>query len=288
MRPTDPVIDPAVLVSPTARARVVLVDARSGQDAHERYRARHLEGAMHVDLDHELARHPHDDPSQGGRHPLPDPVAFANVLARLGIGPQTHVVVYDDKGGANAAARFWWMLRATGHEHVQVLDGGLDAGVAAGIPTGTRGPRPTIRMPKQLPGFDRMPLADADEVARAASDPARLVIDVRDASRYRGESDPFDPTPGHIPGARNAPFATTNLGPDGRFLPASELRDKYRELLANRSPSEVIVSCGSGVTACHTLLAMERAGLGGAKLYVGSFSEWSRSGRPIVKGSSPE
>ncbi|MDQ3032885.1 MAG: rhodanese-like domain-containing protein, partial [Myxococcota bacterium] len=149
----------------------------------------------------------------------------------------------------------------------------------------TRAPRPTLRSPKPLQAWSR-PQADLREVAEAARDPERLVIDVRDPSRYRGEADPFDPSPGHIPGAVNAPYAT-NLGPDGRFLPAAELARKYRDLLGERAPEQVIVACGSGVTACHTLLAMERAGLGGAKLYVGSFSEWSRSGRAIATGDEP-
>lgn len=280
----DPVVDPRLLVPAEARMQVVLVDARSGEGAHRRYEERHLEGALHVDLDHDLALRDHD-PASGGRHPLPDPSAFSRTLGVLGIGPSSHVVVYDDKGGANAAARFWWMLKAAGVDRVQVLDGGLEAGVTAGIPTGSRGPRPTVRSPKPFPAWSR-PVADADEVAQAALDPKRLVIDVRDPSRYRGESDPFDPRPGHIPGAVNVPYAT-NLGPDGRFRGVADLSDTYRALLGDRSPRDVIVSCGSGVTACHTLLAMERAGLRGAKLYVGSYGEWSRSDRAIATGSEP-
>jgi thiosulfate/3-mercaptopyruvate sulfurtransferase len=280
----DPVVDPRALVSAEARTQIVLVDARSGERAYERYKERHLEGALYVSLDHDLAMHDHD-PAEGGRHPLPDVAAFSRVLGFLGIGPQSHVVVYDDKSGANAAARFWWMLRAAGIARSQVLDGGLESGVAAGIPTGSRGPRPTVRSPKPFAEWSR-PRADAEEVAAAARDPRRLVIDVRDPSRYAGQSDPFDPRPGHIPGAVNVPYAT-NLRPDGRLLPAADLEAKYRAVLGDRAPSDVIVSCGSGVTACHTLLAMERAGLSGAKLYVGSYSEWSRSDRPIASGEEP-
>lgn len=280
----DPVVDPRTLVSPEVRSNLVLVDARSGPDARERFEAGHLEGAVHVDLDRDLAAHP-ADAAQGGRHPLPRPNDLARVLAWLGIGSNKQVVVYDDKGGANAAARFWWMLRATGHPRVQVIDGGYDAAVAAGIPVVSGPVEGSAQTTSPIGGWTS-PIADIDEVARAARAPHRLLIDVRDPKRYRGDSDPFDPQPGHIPGALNVPFAS-NLGPDGRFLAKDELAAKYRALLGQREPADVIVSCGSGVTACHTLLAMERAGLGGAKLYVGSFSEWSRSGRPVAKGEEP-
>jgi thiosulfate/3-mercaptopyruvate sulfurtransferase len=279
-----PLIDAKELAKESVRRSVVLVDARTGPDARARYEASHLDGAMHVDLDHDLA-HPSEHPARGGRHPLPTPDEFAQVLGRLGIGERMRVVVYDDKGGANAAARFWWMMRAAGHDAVQVLDGGLAAALAAGIPADARPVRPTVRPAYKFDRW-RWPLADAVEVAQAAGLPAQLVLDVRDPVRYRGESDPFDPTPGHIPGAVNVPFAT-NLGRDGKFLPPDALAEKYREVLGDRDPSRVIVSCGSGVTACHTLLAMESAGLEGAKLYVGSWSEWSRSGRPIATGATP-
>jgi len=277
----DPVLGPEDLSSVRP---VVIVDARSGKDAAERFAVGHLRGAVHVDLDRDLSEKA-ADPREGGRHPLPPCARFAELLARLGIGAESRVAIYDDKGGANAAARFWWMLRATGHEAVQIVDGGLDAALAAGVPA-ERGPG---RAPAPVPARPlewRWPVVQADEVARAASDPSRLVVDVRDPSRYRGEGDPFDPTTGHIPGAVNVPFAT-NLGADGRFLSTEALAAKYRALLGSRAPSDVVVQCGSGVTACHTLAALERAGLPGARLYVGSWSEWSRAGRPVATGSDP-
>jgi thiosulfate/3-mercaptopyruvate sulfurtransferase len=278
-------MDPRELVTTEAQRNLVLIDARSGPGARARYEERHLEGALHVDLDQELASKP-ANPARGGRHPLPSPEAFAAVLGRLGIVPATRVVVYDDKGGANAASRFWWMLKAVGHEDVRVLDGGLDAALAAGVPAGTHCPRPA-----ECPAYRfehwRRPTASVDEVASAARDPSCLVIDVRDAVRYRGESEPIDPLPGHLPGAINVPFSS-NLGPDGRFLPSEELARKYRAVIGDRDTSKVIVHCGSGVTACHTLLALEHAGIVGPKLYVGSWSEWSRSGRPIAKGPLPD
>jgi thiosulfate/3-mercaptopyruvate sulfurtransferase len=279
----SPLVDPRELVAPEARRNLVLIDARSGPGARARYEEGHLEGALHVDLDQELAGKP-VDPARGGRHPLPSPEAFAVVLGRLGIGPETRVVVYDDKGGANAASRFWWMLEAIGHADVRVLDGGLEAALAAGIPAGTGEPRPVERPAYQFERWQR-PTADIDEVASAARTPGCLVIDVRDPVRYRGESEPIDPIPGHVPGAINVPFAS-NLGANGRFLSSEELARKYRAVIGERAPSNVIVHCGSGVTACHTLLAMAHAGIAGPKLYVGSWSEWCRSGRPIAKGPS--
>ncbi len=281
----SPLIAPRELVTTEAQRNLVLIDARSGPDARARYEERHLEGALHVDLDQDLASKP-ANPAQGGRHPLPSPEAFAAVLGRLGIAPTTRVVVYDDKGGANAASRFWWMLKAIGHEDVRVLDGGLDAALAAGVPAGTHGPRPSERPAYRFEHWQR-PTASMDEVASASRDPRCLVIDVRDPVRYRGESEPIDLIPGHLPGAINVPFSS-NLGPDGHFLPSEELARKYRAVIGDRETSNVIVHCGSGVTACHTLLAMEHAGLIGPKLYVGSWSEWSRSGRPIAKGPSPD
>lgn len=278
----DPVISAEELLA--IRDRVVIVDAQSGPDADTRYQVRHLAGAVHVDLDLDLAEKP-ADPAHGGRHPLPDVERFARTLGLLSIDPSSHVVVYDDKNGSNAAARFWWMLRALGHERVQVLDGGLAAGIAAGLPTDAGREAQTAKPPYPSTGWE-LGIALADEVGVAGHDPARLVIDVRDAVRYRGEIEPFDPNPGHVPGAINVPFAS-NLGPDGRFLTAEELAAKYRALLGDRAPEQVIVHCGSGVTACHTLLAMERAGIRGPKLYVGSWSEWGRSGRPIAKGGDP-
>lgn len=279
----DPLISPEELVR-AAGGGVAIVDARSGPDARKRYQARHLAGALHVDLDHDLAAKG-EDAARGGRHPLPDPEKFAITLGYLGIGPHTSVVVYDDKGGANAAARFWWMMRAAGHEQVKVLDGGVDAAVAAGFPVASRPIRPTVRPSYKLDKW-RTETVDADEVERASRDPKRVVIDVRDPVRYRGESDPFDPVPGHIPGAVNVPYAT-NLDASGRFLSKDELAAKYGEVIGDRDPADVVVQCGSGVTACHTLLAMARAGIEGPKLYVGSWSEWSRSGRLVAKGSEP-
>ena len=262
----DPVIAPRALAQLTD---VVFVDCRPDAAA---YAAGHLPGAHHAQLERDLAA-PVADPAHGGRHPLPTADAFAATLGRWGITPSSRVVAYDDQNGANSASRLWWMLRALGHRDVQVVDGGLAALRAAGFPITTEVPAPAAAPPYPHTGWAE--LADIDDVERARNAPDRRVIDVRAAFRFRGESDPFDPIAGHIPGARNAPYAD-NLRPDGTFKSADELRAHLAAALDGIPPTQTIIHCGSGVTACHTLLALERAGLSGAKLYIGSWSEWCR------------
>jgi thiosulfate/3-mercaptopyruvate sulfurtransferase len=261
--------------------KAVVIDARSGPDAYARYQAGHAEGALHADLDRDLSEKP-QDAAVGGRHPLPDIQKFAAFLGRLGITPSSHVIVYDDKGGANAAARFWWMLKAAGHERAQVVDGGLDAMLRQGIKLTDVVPAPAATAPYPFSAWKR-PVSGITTVAEAAADPGYLVIDVRESYRYLGEREPIDLTAGHIPGAVNIPYID-NLDKEGNFLPPATLSAKYKTVLGERSPQHVIVHCGSGVTACHTLLALEHAGITGAQLYVGSWSEWSRTGRPIATG----
>lgn len=260
---------------------VRLLDCRSGPGARERYLERHLAGALHVDLEGDLsARTAH--PERGGRHPLPALEVFAATLGRLGIDPSTPVVLYDDKGGANAAARAWWMLRAAGHRDVRVLDGGLDAAERECLAFEAGEPRVEAKPPYPVAREWSLPTADIDTVARVARDAAWRVIDVRAAERYRGEVETIDPVAGHIPGALNLPL-TESLDREGCFESKEALAAHFRARLGLSSeevPMErVIVSCGSGVTACHTLLALEHAGLSGAALYVGSWSEWCRSAR---------
>ena len=274
-----PLIAPEALRSRLPSVR--LLDAR--QDPAE-FAAGHLPGALHADLACHLstAAAPDADPVRGGRHPLPDPARFAAQLGAWGIGPETDVVAYDASGGGNAAARLWWMLRALGHGRVRVLDGGLPAALNAGLPL-----TPDLTPPAPRPPYPARtwgwPTADLEAVDRQRLDPARKVLDVRAPERYRGETEPFDPVAGHIPGALNAHWAD-NLGPDGRFKDPLALRKVYLDLLEGTPPEQVTVHCGSGVTACHTLLALEHAGLPGATLYVGSWSEWCRSGRAMDRG----
>lgn len=273
MLPLIEINDPAF-----AGANTILIDARAGKDTHDRYLAGHLKNAAYVDLDRDLAAEV-IDAAKGGRHPLPDVNNFAALLGKLGIAPTSHVIVYDDKAGAFGGARFWWMLRAIGHTNVQVLNGGLQAAINAGIELSKEEYTPTpvvaYPVPEQFKGT-----VDIKETAIAAQSTNRMVIDVRETPRYLGQTEPLDLIAGHIPGAYNLPY-TFNLDADGRYLDAETLRTKYKETIGEVAPENIIVHCGSGVTACHTLLGMEHAGINGPQLYVGSWSEWSRRGLPI-------
>jgi thiosulfate/3-mercaptopyruvate sulfurtransferase len=273
MSPLIEINDPAVTGPNT-----ILIDARAGKDTRDRYLAGHLKNAAYVDLDKDLAA-PVTDASQGGRHPLPATADFAALLGGLGITPDSHVIVYDDKAAAFGGARFWWMLKAIGHKQVQVLNGGLQAAINAGIELSTEEYTPTpvaaYPVPAEFAGTVLI-----DEVGTAAHDAGRIVIDVRETPRYLGQTEPLDLIAGHIPGAFNLPYVT-NLGADGRYLDADALRKVYDDAIGDVPHQDIIVHCGSGVTACHTLLGMEYAGISGPQLYVGSWSEWSRRDLPI-------
>lgn len=277
--PFGPLVSPEALRPLLDAIRVL--DARPGPEA---YAAGHLEAAVHADLDPQLstATEPGFDPANGGRHPLPSPARWAAQLGAWGIAPDTKVVVYDAAGGGNAACRAWWMLRAFGHAAVAVLDGGFGAAVAAGLPLTQAPARVAARPPYPCDRW-RLPTADLAEVEARLADPAWKVLDVRSRERWRGETEPFDPVPGRIPGTVNVPY-TDNLAPDGRFERPEALRRRYEAVLAGTPPERVVAHCGSGVTACQTLLALELAGLGGASLYVGSYGEWCRRGKPLGKG----
>lgn len=242
------------------------------------YREAHLPGAIEVDLDADLADH--DAPRALGRHPLPDPDAFRARMAELGVGTDDVVVAYDDGSGV-PASRLWWMLDALGHRGVRVLDGGIRAWRAAGHPVaaGEEPDRPMATLDLR----DAWPrTVDRDELrARLGS---LTLLDVRAGERYRGEVEPVDPLPGHIPTAISAP-STANVGPDGLLLPAGDLAARFASLGAASGP--VAVSCGSGVTACHTALAMRVAGLADPLLYAGSYSDWVTAGLPVVTGPEP-
>jgi thiosulfate/3-mercaptopyruvate sulfurtransferase len=239
----------------------VILDARPAAE----YDQGHLPGAINADPDVHLSER--GDPARGGRHPLPALGRWREQLGKWGIGPETRVVVYDAQNGANAAARAWWMLRAVGHENVFVFDGPLP-------PFTADAPRIMPREPYPATSWQR-PTVDIDEVDRLRNDPAWKVLDVRSAPRYRGETEPIDPIAGHIPGALNLPYFE-NLE-DGRFKSPEALREQYERFLDGTAVEHLAVHCGSGVTACHTLLALEHAGLHGASLFVGSWSEWCRT-----------
>ena len=242
----------------------------------------HLPGAIHLDLDHDLA-----DPAgfgSPGRHPLPSPAAFAATLSLDGIGDADLVVAYDDVGGW-VAARLWWMLDVLGHERVAVLDGGLGAWTAAGGMLTTEVPDGPDR-PAELHLADHWSRVIDREELRARLGSVTL-LDARAAPRYRGETEPIDPVAGHIPTARNAPVDGNLVEPGGRFLPADDLAVRFRELGADGSDRPVVTSCGSGVSALHHALALRTAGLPDPILYVGSSSDWTRSGEPVVTGPEP-
>ncbi len=281
-----PLIDSRTLAERLGTPGWVVVDCRfslqdpaAGRAAYERG---HIPGARYADLDRDLSRTP--QPSEG-RHPLPDAAAFAAKLGDWGIAPADTVVAYDEASSATAA-RLWWLLRWIGHRQARVLDGGLAAWQAAQLPIETAVPNwPTTRYPAPAAvATAAVVTTEALQRCQAAGD---LVVDVRAAPRYRGEQEPIDPVAGHVPGAVNWPFAH-NANADGTFRAAADLERDVLGLLAGRPPQQLIAMCGSGVTACHLLLAMSVAGLGDGKLFAGSWSEWIRDPkRPVNRGASP-
>lgn len=258
----------------------VLVDCRhdlrlteAGEDA---WKQGHIPGALFMHLDRDLSG---EKTGHNGRHPLPPAERFVRLLGERGITPAHRVVVYDDAGGM-FAARLWWMLRWVGHRDVALLDGGLQAWMAAGGAIDT-----TVRAlpPATYPLAATGPIFDADAVRANLEGGDRLLVDARAPDRFRGANETLDPVGGHIPGALNR-FFKLNLGEDGRFKPADVLRAEWRELIGGRDPATLVMQCGSGVTACHNLLALEVAGLHGARLYPGSWSEWcSDPARPMAR-----
>jgi thiosulfate/3-mercaptopyruvate sulfurtransferase len=255
------------LLAALAEPKVRVVDCRFSLDLPDAgrrlYETGHIPGAVYASLDEDLSA-----PTGPGRHPLPPPDRFGERLAAMGIGDEHRVVSYDDAGGA-IASRLWWMLRALGHEAAFVLDGGLQRWIAVDGPLTDK---PTDHLPATLRlRSSYAGTAAYDEVASRLE--SRTLIDARAPERYRGEIEPIDPVAGHIPTAINIPYAD-NLDPDGRFSEADVIRSRYRAAGIARAKNTVVY-CGSGVTACHDILAMEVAGLGTATLYPGSWSDWS-------------
>lgn len=254
--------------------RFDLADVRAGEKA---WRDGHIPGARYVDLERDLSG---PVGPATGRHPLPDPDMLAGKLAGWGVGPGSQIVACDDRGGM-FAARLWWLARWLGHRGAAVLDGGLTRWLAEGRPLDRAVPQPAARPFKARVNHDLwVKTADVEVLAGTGRG---TLIDARDADRYRGECEPIDPVAGHIPGAVNLPFKA-NLDADMRFLPPADLARRFSEAAADGG-ERVIHACGSGVTACHNLLAMEIAGLSGSRLYAGSFSEWIRDPRrPVATG----
>ncbi|WP_312991378.1 sulfurtransferase [Chryseobacterium flavum] len=275
----SPILSSAELKSlPTEN--LIILDARTGKEVYQNYLEKHIRGAKFIDLDKDLADIG-KDAAFGGRHPLPSIGRFAETLSDLGITQDSHIVVYDDKNGSNAAARAWWMLRAFGLGKVQVLDGGMQAAEKNGIEF-SAGKESAVKTPVIKKEHWDLPVSSLENVENELKNNNSVVIDVRDAYRYRGESEPIDLIAGHIPGAINIPFSE-NLDEEGNFLKPEILKKKYSKLVENK-PGHLIVHCGSGVTACHTILALNYAGFEIPDLYVGSWSEWSRrEGKEIAK-----
>jgi thiosulfate/3-mercaptopyruvate sulfurtransferase len=242
------------------------------------YAAGHIPHARYAHLDRDLAGAVH---VHSGRHPLPQIAHWSARLSAWGIDASVQVVAYDQGNGAYAA-RLWALMRWVGHTRVAVLNGGFAAWVAAGLPVSVA---VAARTPTQFTApASALGTLGTGEVERALAEARILLVDARGADRFAGENEKIDPVAGHIPGARNEPFAA-NLDPQGRFLPASALRSRWQAVLGTRPASELVSMCGSGVTACHNLLALEIAGLSGARLYPGSWSEWIRDpSRPIARG----
>lgn len=272
----------ATRLAGTDRDSCVVVDCRFNllkpEAGRALYLAGHIPGAQYADLDRNLSGPRRVD---SGRHPLPDPEHLRQLLGSFGIGPGTLVVAYDDASGG-LAARLWWLLRWMGHRQAALLDGGFAAWQAAGLRV--TGDVPDAQAVRFIGQPDQMPTLDTPQVIAALAAGRIRLLDLRAADRFQGVVEPIDPVAGHVPGAINAPF-TGNLGADGRFQTTEALARRYATLAGDRPAGEVVCMCGSGVTACHGIFALELAGRPGAVLYPGSWSEWIRSPeRPVGTG----
>lgn len=274
MQNLSPIIEVDELMQISENQNLRIFDVRTGSNAKENYIKKHLEYSVFVDLNSDLAEI--DDPKNGGRHPLPKFEDFIKILGELGIDKNSHVVIYDDKNGADAAARFWWMLRAVGHKNVQVLNGGLPVAQNQNYPlSSVEEYYPETKYISDYQDW-QLPQVWIDDVKKASQDSDSMIVDVRESQRFDGIMEPIDLVAGHIPNAQNFPFID-NLDEKGLFKSPEVLRNLYSELFDNYEKSKIIFHCGSGVTACHSLLALDYAGFDIPNLYVGSWSEWSRN-----------
>lgn len=271
------------LAAALGRDDLIVIDTRTSLSdraaSQQAYRDAHIPGARYADLDRDLSDHRKPG---GGRHPWPDAADFVATLGRWGVTAQHQVVVYDAADGALAASRLWFLLRVLGHRRVAVLDGGWQRWTALGLPTDAEVPAPQAT--RYEADYDARRLLDAQHV-RSLLDSGGLLIDARAGERFRGEVEPLDKVAGHVPGARNRAFAL-NLE-DGRFKSPQALAQEFAPLLQGRAPQQVAAMCGSGVTACHHLLALTHAGFDGAGLYTGSWSGWIEDPqRPVATGEA--
>jgi len=278
-----PIISVQELKIIASNSNLIIIDASYGKNAKENYKINHIEGALFVDLDSQLSNIK-DTAANGGRHPLPEINTFSKTLGQLGISPDSHVVIYDQNNGALAAARFWWMLRAVGHEKVQVLNGGFEEAVKHNYPTNGATVKTKTCAPYPIENW-KLPTVTMQEVEIALKNGRNTIIDVRAPKRYSGEFEPLDIIGGHIPGASNMPL-TNNLDENNLFLAPEKLKKLYANSSNKINPKNTIIHCGSGVTACHTLLALDYAGFEIPSLYVGSWSEWCNNNKPVATGEN--
>lgn len=277
-----PIITAKELIEILNQENLVIVNAGSGGLTYDDYVQNHIKNSLYVDLNKDLAQ-VSENPKSGGRHPLPSLERFSALLQKLGINENSQVIIYDNKNSTNAAPRFWWMLRAVGIKNVQVLDGGFPNPLSVDLHT-----EKGLSKAGSLNTKDKfsskewdLPLVDINYIKENADKPDILVLDVREKDRYNGKFEPIDEVAGHIPGAVNIPFQD-NYDQNGKLLPPEILKDKYQKVFKNIKPENISIHCGSGVTACNTILALDYAGLEIPNLYVGSWSEWSRSGNEIA------
>ncbi|MFC0344585.1 sulfurtransferase [Epilithonimonas hispanica] len=274
MKKQLPIIEVNELLELSENPNLKIFDVRTGPDSKSEFDKKHLKNAVYVDLNSDLAEI--DNPKNGGRHPLPKFENFIKTLGKLGIDKDSHVVIYDDKNGANAGARFWWMLKAVGHKNVQVLNGGLQFAENQNYPIASgENYYPKTEYISDYKDW-QLPQIWIDDVKNATQDSDAVIVDVRESQRYQGITEPIDLVAGHIPNAKNFPFSD-NLDENGLFKSPETLRNLYSELFKQYDKSKITFHCGSGVTACHSLLALDYAGLEIPNLYVGSWSEWSRN-----------
>lgn len=274
-------IEPAELLTHLSDPQWVVIDCRfdliDPEAGARLYASAHIPGARYAHLNDDLSG---PVTSATGRHPLPDPESLARRLGQWGIGNSSQVVAYDDSNGG-VASRLWWMLRWVGHRRVAVLNGGLRAWRAAGYEVSDQAP--AVTPTSFTPHVDPNAFLGVEAVMQGLAAQSLVLIDARSADRFAGRNETFDPVAGHVPGARNHPFSR-NVDAGGRFLAPEQLREAWRPTLAGAPAERVVCMCGSGVTACHNVLALEIAGLTGARLYPGSWSEWIRDpARPVAK-----
>ncbi|MGS0748028.1 sulfurtransferase [Halpernia sp. GG3] len=251
----SPIISANELAKILNQKYLIIVDAGSGGTSYDDYLEKHLETALYVDLNRDLAE-VSEDPKNGGRHPLPSLEKFAEVLQNLGIDENSHLIIYDNKNSTNAAPRFWWMLKAAGIENIQVLDGGLQMAEKEGLKITTIITESKLTTEKLKIKNWKLPLVDINFIEKNSENPEFKVIDVRSKERYDGKEEPIDLIAGHIPEAINIPFSE-NMNADGTLKDKEILKEKYQKIFQNTSLENIAIHCGSGVTACNTLLALD-------------------------------